>query len=86
MVFSLLPPDQIMTDDDEDSEIEETEVLCVGTEKGVIEVYAVEMDEVEDGEEIDNDDDEDAPKEGGSGASMDLIATLEGHFNRFVQT
>lgn len=62
---------------------EDMEVLCVGTEKGVVEVYSVEMDDedVNDDEE-DDDDDEDLEKNGG--CEITRVGTLTGHSNRYV--
>jgi len=62
------------------------EVLCVGTEKGVVEVYSVEIgegEEEEDEDEDDDEDDEEKDKPKGS-ADVDRVGTLVGHTNRYV--
>ncbi|WVQ80447.1 hypothetical protein IAT38_002552 [Cryptococcus sp. DSM 104549] len=93
LAFALLPPVNTgsgSAESDSDAEGEETEVLCVGTEKGVVEVYRVTLGEdsdSEDDEEEDEDDDEEMEKEqkekeGGSGAELERIGTLVGHTNR----
>lgn len=80
-------------EEEEEEEEEDVELLCVGTEKGVVEVYTLEIgtseDESED-EEEDEDEDEmdgDGPKaqnskSEGSGADVVRIGSLTGHTNR----
>lgn len=83
LLFAELTSDE--RDDDED-----LEVLCVGTEKGVIEVYKLSLNEepVGGAEEVVTGEDEkgqNAQQEGNGtqrGATVDLIATLTGHTNR----
>jgi len=70
LLFSLLPASQ--------TEEEEREVLCVGTEKGKVEVYSVDVLPQED-----RDDEEVAEiEEANKGAKLDLIGELTGHTNR----
>ncbi|KAL1407666.1 Protein mak11 [Vanrija albida] len=70
---------------DDDSDDGGVELLAIGTEKGVIEVYTVELgssdDEDEEDEDEDDDDDAEAAAKGPS-ADVDRIATLTGHTNR----
>jgi hypothetical protein len=57
------------------------EVLCVGTEKGVVEVYSVEIagsDEDSEDDEDDEENSESSPK----GADVERVGTLVGHTNR----
>ncbi|WVR03391.1 hypothetical protein IAU60_000382 [Kwoniella sp. DSM 27419] len=62
---------------------EERELLCVGTEKGIVEVYTIQVGADEPADESDEDEDvEDEAGEGGNGAVVDKIATLVGHTNR----
>ncbi|KAK4686503.1 protein MAK11, partial [Tremellales sp. Uapishka_1] len=63
---------------------EEKEVLCVGTEKGIVEVYDVTLEERKEPKEGDEDeeDEEEDEDEGGSGAQVEKVATLVGHSNR----
>jgi len=74
LVFATIP-----VDEDEDME-----VICVGTEKGLIEVYTLEIAEEEEEEEDEEDEDEDeaegSKKE--SGAQVERIGTFGGHTNR----
>lgn len=78
LTFSLIP-----AEDDE----EEQEVLCVGTEKGLIEVYSVEIPEAmaeEDDEEDEQDEEEggESSTKVGAGAEVDKIGVFTGHTNR----
>ena len=85
--FALIPPVNI-----EDEEAEGEEVLAVGTEKGVVEVYSVvigggdeDEDEDEEDEEAEAEDEEKQGKEGKEGkelADVEMIGTLVGHTNR----
>ncbi len=75
LAFAELPAEE---DDDE-----KPELLCIGTEKGVVEVYTVEMpDEEEEEDEEEDEDDEEGGGEKGPKAEVDRIATLVGHTNR----
>lgn len=59
-------------------------MLCVGTEKGVVEIYRITLGEEEESEE-EEDDDEDIEKDTKSkGAELERIATLVGHTNRYA--
>ena len=66
------------------NEEEDMEVICIGTEKGLIEVYSLEIAEVEDEDEEEEEDDEEtgegSKKE--SGADVEQIGTFAGHSNR----
>jgi hypothetical protein len=68
------------------SEDEEMEALCIGTEKGQIEVYSVEVAEVteEDQESDDEEDDEGTKPAEENGADVERIGTFVGHTNRSV--
>lgn len=64
-------------------------MLCVGTEKGVVEIYRITLGEEEESEEEESeeeeDDDEDIEKDTkGKGAELERIATLVGHTNRYA--
>lgn len=69
-------------------ESDEKEVLCVGTEKGVVEVRSVVIgdapepvaEEREEGDEAMNEDQGEKTPTGG--AKLDLLVTLVGHTNR----
>jgi len=63
-----------------ESSMEETELLCVGTEKGVVEVYRIDVPS----EEIAEEPTEDGVEGGqtGSGAEVALLGHLIGHTNR----
>jgi len=77
LVFATIPVD----------EEEDMEVICIGTEKGLIEVYSVEIPEAEEEEEEDEDEDEAEAGEGSkkeSGAEVERIGTFAGHSNRSV--
>lgn len=59
-------------------------MLCVGTEKGVVEIYRITLGGEEESEN-EGDDDEDIEKETkGKGAELERIATLVGHTNRYA--
>ncbi|WWC57844.1 uncharacterized protein I303_100379 [Kwoniella dejecticola CBS 10117] len=68
----------------------EQEYLCVGTEKGVVEIYTIEVGqtEVSDDSDEDEDEEEDEPtaaetsEKKGSGAEVKRVGTLVGHTNR----
>lgn len=62
----------------------EAELLCIGTEKGVVEVYDVEIGQADDDEDDEDDDEEDEDEENAKGpfAIVDRVATLVGHTNR----
>ncbi|WVF66398.1 hypothetical protein IAT40_001138 [Kwoniella sp. CBS 6097] len=78
LVFASLPS----SGEDEDDDGEE-ELLCVGTEKGVVEIYSITVGTDEESEEEEEDEDEDENKvETGKGAEVEKIATLVGHTNR----
>lgn len=82
LAFSLLPVEE---DEEDKEDKEDKEVLCVGTEKGKVEVYTVELSQDE--AEEDEEDDEDAKDEGEkeeSGAVLTKIGTLVGATNRQV--
>ncbi|WVQ76400.1 hypothetical protein IAR50_006066 [Cryptococcus sp. DSM 104548] len=75
LLFATLPAPALEEDD--------TELLCVGTEKGVVEVYRVEIGGDEESDEEDEEEEGDEKKdEGGKGAELDRVATLVGHTNR----
>jgi hypothetical protein len=87
LLFAHMPSD----DAEVETETEDKEVLCVGTEKGVVEVYEVELgeepsvedeDAEEDNEEVEDNDAESSSKQ--SSAKVERIATLIGHTNRYV--
>jgi protein MAK11 len=84
VLFAVLPTGGESEDGEEEEE--DREVLCVGTEKGVVEVYDVEIgqdDEVEDDqEEKDDEEDEGKVESKGSGADLTKIGELVGHTNR----
>lgn len=75
--FALLPVDEDEADQ---------EVLCVGTEKGTIEVYTIELSAPVEDEEEEEDEDEQENGESsakvGSGAEVEKIGVLTGHTNR----
>lgn len=92
--FALIPAQQPESDEEE---AEAKEVLCVGTEKGSVEVYSVEIgvaeEEEADEDESEDEGDEQKEKEDGEGegedgentkqlAEVELIGTLVGHTNR----
>lgn len=63
------------------------EVLCVGTEKGVVEVYDVDIVDIEESDEEkeakdDDDEDEDEEDKVTQVAEVERIGTLIGHANR----
>jgi len=65
------------------------EVLCVGTEKGVVEVYDVDIVDVDiedsdEEKEKDEDEDEDEEEKVTQVAEVERIGTLVGHANRLV--
>jgi protein MAK11 len=65
------------------------EVLCVGTEKGVVEVYDVdivdvEIEESDEEKEKDEDEDEEDEDKVTQVAEVERIGTLVGHANRLV--
>ena len=64
------------------------EVLCVGTEKGVVEVYDVDIVDVEESDEEkekDAEEDEEEEEEKATQvAEVERIGTLVGHTNRSV--
>lgn len=62
------------------------ELLCVGTEKGVVEVYDVDIVDADEDEDEGGDKDSDGEDEekGGQVAEVERIGTLVGHTNRFV--
>jgi protein MAK11 len=68
------------------NEEEAMEVICIGTEKGLIEVYSLEILETEEEEEDEDEDEEDeengesSKKE--SGAEVERIGAFGGHANR----
>ena len=64
--------------DEEEASGDEEEVLCVGTEKGVVEVYSVDLGDADEPEE----DEDEADGEGSGSVDVDLVATLGGHTNR----
>ncbi|WVQ94013.1 hypothetical protein IAU59_001091 [Kwoniella sp. CBS 9459] len=71
----------------EDGETEDEELLCVGTEKGIVEVYNITVgtDEHSDEEEEDENENENEAAESaqnGKGADVDKVAILVGHTNR----
>lgn len=72
--------------EDADEEDPATELLCIGTEKGVVEVYTVEIGQVEpeedDDEEMDEDEEDGEKEPKGPKAEIDLVAKLVGHTNR----
>lgn len=78
LLFSLLPGEE-----DE----EEKELLCVGTEKGAVDVYTVELAQAQDDEEKDSEDEdeEDQDESGKSGAIVTKIGSFIGHTNRYVR-
>lgn len=85
LLFARLPSD------DGEVETEDKEVLCVGTEKGVVEVYEVELAEEPSVEDEDDEEDDDAEADDNaessskqSSAKVERIATLVGHTNRWV--
>lgn len=87
LLFARLPSD----DAEVETETEDKEMLCVGTEKGVVEVYEVELgeepsvedeDAEEDNEEVEDNDAESSSKQ--NSAKVERIATLIGHTNRYV--
>lgn len=57
-------------------------MLCVGTEKGMVEVYTVEIGDDSDAEEDDGEKDDEDGEAVGPKAEVDRIATLTGHTNR----
>ncbi|WWC85548.1 uncharacterized protein L201_000412 [Kwoniella dendrophila CBS 6074] len=65
---------------------EEQELLCVGTEKGVVEVYTIEVGLNEPSDDSDEEDEEEGEDPGseskGKGAEVIKIGTLIGHTNR----
>ncbi|ODO01927.1 protein MAK11 [Cryptococcus wingfieldii CBS 7118] len=73
LLFATLPAPSPEEDD--------TELLCIGTEKGIIEVHRVEIGGDEESDEEDEEEDE-KKDEGGKGAELDRVATLVGHTNR----
>jgi hypothetical protein len=62
------------------------EVLCVGTEKGVVEVYDVDIVDVEESDEekeaAEKDEEEDEEEKATQVAEVERIGTLVGHTNR----
>ncbi|WWD22327.1 hypothetical protein CI109_106818 [Kwoniella shandongensis] len=77
LLFTLVPSTE---------EEQESELLCVGTEKGVVEVYKITVG-TDDAAVEDEAEDEDEEAEGsaenkGKGADVEKIATLVGHTNR----
>lgn len=63
------------------------EVLCVGTEKGVVEVYDVDIVDIEESDEEkekDEDEDEEEEEKVTQVAEVERIGTLVGHANRLV--
>ncbi|WWC67086.1 uncharacterized protein I206_100993 [Kwoniella pini CBS 10737] len=62
----------------------EQEYLCVGTEKGVVEVYTLEIGEQDVPEESDDEEDEEKEEreKEGSSAEVTRVGTLIGHTNR----
>lgn len=77
LLFAELPS----TADEDDEDDEEAELLCIGTEKGAVEVYTVEIGESDEDAEEDEEEKED-DEESGPKAEVDRIATLVGHTNR----
>jgi protein MAK11 len=79
VLFAVIPGEE---------EGEEKEVLCIGTEKGVVEVYEVEIGSEEPVEEEEGLDDTekdlkgDEDEEGNGGADITKIGELIGHTNR----
>lgn len=74
LLFTEIPP----KDDVSDGE----EVLCIGTEKGIVEIYSVEVagdDEEDDEDEEDDDEDEDMS---GPTVIVSLCGKCVGHTNR----
>lgn len=67
-------------------EDEEMEALCIGTEKGQVEVYSIEIAEPteEDEESEDEEDDEGIKQREENGAEVERIGTFVGHTNRSV--
>jgi hypothetical protein len=81
LLFARLPSE------DGEVETEDKEVLCVGTEKGVVEVYEVELAEepmVQDEDAEEDEDHEAGSSSKQSSAKVERIATLVGHTNRYV--
>lgn len=75
LLFTEIPP--------KDGEGDAEEVLCIGTEKGVVEIYSIEVagdDEDEDDEEDDEEDDDDDMS--GPTAIVSLCGKCIGHTNR----
>ncbi|ORY31924.1 hypothetical protein BCR39DRAFT_479450 [Naematelia encephala] len=80
IVFAILPKNG---DDDQ----EDVEVLCVGTEKGEVEVYQVDVGKVSEVEgDGQGDEEEKTEEEEGSGAHVERIGTFVGHSNRRVKS
>lgn len=78
-MFAEIPP--------REPEGEREEVLCVGTEKGVVEIYSVEVagDDEDDEDDDDDDDEEDDDEDGdasGPTAIVSLCGKCTGHTNR----
>lgn len=64
---------------------EDVELLCVGTEKGVVEVYTVEIGEADEPAPADGDEEEADGSDGvQSAAQVVRVGTLTGHANRLV--
>jgi hypothetical protein len=91
--FALIPPVDGEDDEGEGGGKGE-EVLAVGTEKGLVEVYSVSVgggdeDDEDDEEDEDEEDEEENGTEGKGGkdlADVEMIGTLAGHTNRSVQS
>lgn len=59
-------------------------MLCIGTEKGVVEIYRITLGEGEESEDEEDDDEEIEKETKGKGAELERIATLVGHTNRYA--
>ncbi|OCF44245.1 protein MAK11 [Kwoniella heveanensis CBS 569] len=70
-------------ENNEEEDEEEEELLCVGTEKGVVEVYNITVGTDEESEDEDEDEGEGGESvQNGKGADVEKVATLIGHTNR----
>jgi hypothetical protein len=92
LLFATIPSVGDSEEEEDEEEEENVELLCVGTEKGVVEVYTLEIGTSEDESEDEEDEDEDemdgdgpkaqGSKSEGSGADVVRIGSLTGHTNR----
>jgi hypothetical protein len=90
LLFATIP--SVGDSEEAEEEEEDVELLCVGTEKGVVDVYTLEIGTSEDESEDEEDEDEDemdgdgpkaqGSKSEGSGADVVRIGSLTGHTNR----